>query len=275
DRTPHIDDAEPVLQQLFRVGAEMVAHPARRRVHRMVVVHLPRGLGQALPRGVAHIVVEDEDAAGAQFGAQQALDLRVVDAPDLLGIVEIGDRGRRLDQRKAVAVERELRFTAARVLDRDVLRIVGAVPARHAGRRLDAVRGRLFAAAFEVMKRGGQAFWGYGDIERHDWAPLMLSKPGLIVACMALGSQFAAVASLSAVFVSKSLASWRSCNWLEGSPERRLTMRPRLTAGRSRSISAQRWTFLYSWTARNSAAPYWPNFASPPYQGKMAMSAIV
>ena len=53
-----------------------------------------------------------------------------------------------------------------------------------------------------------------------------------------------AAASLSCVFVSKSLASWRSCNWLEGSPERRLTMRPRFTAGRSRSMSAQRWTFL-------------------------------
>src|SRR5207342_782345 len=74
-----------------------------------------------------------------------------------------------------------------------------------------------------------------------------------------------AAMSLSCVFVSKSLASWRSCNWLEGSPEVRLTMRPRLTAGRSSSMSAQRCTFLYSWTARNSAAPYWLNFASPPY----------
>ena len=33
--------------------------------------------------------------------------------------------------------------------------------------------------------------------------------------------------SLSCVLVSKSLASWRSCNWLDGSPEMRLTMRPR------------------------------------------------
>jgi hypothetical protein len=49
---------------------------------------------------------------------------------------------------------------------------------------------------------------------------------------------------LSCVFVSKSLASCRSRNWLDGSPERRLTMRPRRTARRSRSISAQRWTFL-------------------------------
>jgi hypothetical protein len=43
DRAPHVDDAEAVLQELFGVGAEMVAHPARRGVHRMVVVHLPRG----------------------------------------------------------------------------------------------------------------------------------------------------------------------------------------------------------------------------------------
>jgi hypothetical protein len=26
--------------------------------------------------------------------------------------------------------------------------------------------------------------------------------------------------------------SWRSCNWLEGSPERRLNIRPRFTASR-------------------------------------------
>jgi len=39
-------------------------------------------------------------------------------------------------------------------------------------------------------------------------------------------------ASLSCVLVSKSVASWRSCNWLEGSPKVQLTMRPRLTAGR-------------------------------------------
>ena len=52
-----------------------------------------------------------------------------------------------------------------------------------------------------------------------------------------------AAGSLSCVRVSKSLASWRSCNWLEGSPETRLTMRPRLTAGRSWILSAQRCTF--------------------------------
>ncbi len=53
-----------------------------------------------------------------------------------------------------------------------------------------------------------------------------------------------AAASLSCVLVSKSLASWRSCNWLDGSPDIRLTIRPRFTAGRSKIASAQRWTFL-------------------------------
>src|SRR5215469_9165677 len=56
--------------------------------------------------------------------------------------------------------------------------------------------------------------------------------------------QSAATASLSCVFVSKSPASWRSCNWVEGSPETRLTMRPRLTAGRLAIWSVQRCTFL-------------------------------
>jgi len=38
---------------------------------------------------------------------------------------------------------------------------------------------------------------------------------------------------LSCVLVSKSEASWRSRNWLSGFPDTRLTMRPRLTAGRA------------------------------------------
>ena len=49
---------------------------------------------------------------------------------------------------------------------------------------------------------------------------------------------------LSCVLVSKSPASCRSCNWLAGSPEMRLTMRPRLTAGRLAMASVQRCTFL-------------------------------
>ena len=50
--------------------------------------------------------------------------------------------------------------------------------------------------------------------------------------------------SLSAVLSSKSLASWRSWSWLEGSPWTRLTIRPRFTAGRSAIWSVQRCTFL-------------------------------
>ena len=53
-----------------------------------------------------------------------------------------------------------------------------------------------------------------------------------------------AAPSLSAVRVSKSLASWRSCSWLDGSPDKRLTMRPRRTAGRLAIWSVQRCTFL-------------------------------
>ena len=54
----------------------------------MIVVHLPGGDGEALPGGVAHVVVEDKDAAGAQFVAQQALDLRVVDVLDLVARIK-------------------------------------------------------------------------------------------------------------------------------------------------------------------------------------------
>jgi hypothetical protein len=51
----------------------------------------------------------------------------------------------------------------------------------------------------------------------------------------------------------------------------RLTMRPRFTAGRAWMASAQRCTFSYSSTDRNSAAPYSQPLANPPYQGKIAM----
>src|SRR4029077_785171 len=115
------------------------------------------------------------------------------------------------DQREAVTVERELGFTIARVLDSNLARIVGAVPARHTGRRLDAIGGRLLAAAYQIMKRRGQGLRGYSGIERHDWTPPMLGRSRLIVVCAGQNSQLAA-ASLSCVFVSKSLASWRSCN---------------------------------------------------------------
>src|SRR5207247_8031181 len=55
-------------------------------------------------------------------------------------------------------------------------RIVEAVPARHARRRLDAVRSRLFGAAFQVMERRGEGCRGYSDIQRHSWTPPMLGS---------------------------------------------------------------------------------------------------
>ena len=53
---------------------------------------------------------------------------------------------------------------------------------------------------------------------------------------------------------SKSLASWRSGSWLDGSPQARLTIRPRCTAGRFAIWSVQRRTWVYSCTLRNSPA---------------------
>lgn len=51
-------------------------------------------------------------------------------------------------------------------------------------------------------------------------------------------------ASLSWVLVSKSPASCRSRSCSDGSPLKRLTMRPRCTAARPNTVSAQRWTCL-------------------------------
>ena len=118
------------------------------------------------------------DTAGAELVPQQAFDFRVIDALDLVRRIEVGDSSRRRDQSEAVAVERELGFTAAGVLDRDLMRIVDAIRARHAGRRFDAIIRRLFGAAFEVKEGGGEGFRGYGDIQRHDRAPSRLGSLG-------------------------------------------------------------------------------------------------
>src|SRR4051812_46499378 len=113
-------------------------------------------------------MVEDKDAAGAEPVLQQLLDFRIVDALDLVGLVKVGDRGRSLDQLKSVAVEGELGLAAAGVLDRDLMRIVLAVPARYASGRVGPVARRLFGAAFQVMERRGQRLGGKGHIQRHD-----------------------------------------------------------------------------------------------------------
>ena len=57
---------------------------------------------------------------------------------------------------------------------------------------------------------------------------------------LGLGERHCDTACLSWVLVSKSPASWRSCSWLDGWPQVRLTMRPRCTAGRWAIWSVQR-----------------------------------
>jgi hypothetical protein len=54
----------------------------------------------------------------------------------------------------------------------------------------------------------------------------------------------------------RSEARWRSGTWVASSPQVRLTRRPHATAGRWAISRAQRITCVYSWAARNSAAPY-------------------
>ena len=102
---------------------------------------------------------------------QQALDLGVVDPLDLSSGVEVADRGRRLDQRETVAVEGELRLMATRVLDPDVVRIIDAVPARHAGRRLGDIARGFFFAALQVVQSRGDGSGGRHDVEWHRLAP--------------------------------------------------------------------------------------------------------
>ena len=58
-----------------------------------------------------------------------------------------------------------------------------------------------------------------------------VQSPRLLRGAAADGGNPYSAATLSCVLVSKSLASWRSRNWLAGLPLVRFTMRPRLAAG--------------------------------------------
>ena len=86
----------------------------------------------------------------------------------------------------------------------------------------------------------------------------------------------ARITTLSCVCVSKSPASWRSCSWLAGSPNTRLTMRPRLTAGPLRDgVGPAHDVRVLLHVAGTRRRSYSSPFTRSPYQGQIAMSAIV
>ena len=85
--------------------------------HRVVVVHLPRRHGRTRKRGIAHVVVEHDDARGAESLAHKALHFGIIDRLDFFRIVEIPDLGWRLREGESVAVEREPVLAAPRVFD--------------------------------------------------------------------------------------------------------------------------------------------------------------
>jgi hypothetical protein len=126
----------------------------------VVVVHPARRLAAAGAAGIAHRVVEDHHPRRAELVRQQPLDLRVVDALDLGGIVEITHGARRAYEGKTVAVEGEVGLAAARVLDLEVVRIVDAVPFALARRRFADIADRLLVAALQVVERGGDGVGG-------------------------------------------------------------------------------------------------------------------
>ena len=66
DRSPHVDDANTMLEQFVGLGSEMISHASGRRIHGVGVMHLPRGRGKPGLAGVADIVIEDESPAGAE-----------------------------------------------------------------------------------------------------------------------------------------------------------------------------------------------------------------
>jgi hypothetical protein len=118
----------------------------------MVVVYPARRLRQIAASTVAHVVVEHYNARRAERIPQQALHFGIVHRLDLVRIIEVVDRGRRLDQREAVAIQGELRLAASRAFDSHHVRIVNAVPHRHAGRRFHHVARRPFRRALQIMQ---------------------------------------------------------------------------------------------------------------------------
>ena len=97
----------------------------------------------------------------------------------------------------------------------------------------------------EVIRHGAGVSPPAGDGRRHQHRRSASASVGERVwsagsECPAVDPHGCASSTLSCVAVSKSSASWRSRSCPDSSPLVLLTMRPRLTAGRASSMSAQR-----------------------------------
>ena len=131
DRPPHLDDGEAVLQQLFGLVGQDVAHALRAGPFRVVVVGAAHDLADFLLLaerivGGAQRVVEHDDALGAALRFDQRLHLGIVDALHFGFVEEVLHPGVVRHEPEAVDIEIELADMRAAVVHHDLLRVLRA-----------------------------------------------------------------------------------------------------------------------------------------------------
>ena len=115
------------------------------------------------PRGVAHVVVERDDACGAGQPFHQGLDLAVVDALDGVLVVQVLDRRHVAGERESLLVERWRRVELPGVADRHRVAVALRVPPRFTRRGIVQIeegslrhRGEIVDRRFDhPINRGG------------------------------------------------------------------------------------------------------------------------
>src|SRR5216684_3529196 len=96
NRSPDVDFGEAILEQAISLLRQKIADAAWRGFEGIVVVHELGRRASALfaafrEQRIPNNVIENHYALGAGYLLQQALDFRVVDRFDLIGIVKILD----------------------------------------------------------------------------------------------------------------------------------------------------------------------------------------
>ncbi|MGY2804477.1 hypothetical protein ACVIHF_001207 [Bradyrhizobium sp. USDA 4506] len=150
------------LHQLLGLVGQVLEHPvaagdgglvdmdARRRLARTTAADIRRALD-----ALAHGVIEDEDTIRLQRRLQEGFHGRVVDVADFVLVVIVPHTGRMLDQRKALAVERETVGNQTPVKDRNIVGFGQRGGFGFAGRRIEGVGPGLARRRREIIQFSG------------------------------------------------------------------------------------------------------------------------
>src|SRR5205814_2852156 len=155
DRPPHLDDRQPALQQRLGLLAHDVAHPLRARPLGVVVMHAADDVANLLVlalfvAGGAQRVIEHDDALGAADFLYQRLTFRVVNAADLVLVVEIPYSALIADKTEALALEIEAGRQRPAIQNLYAMGLVAAALALVAPTRIGNLRDKLLAGIGEV-----------------------------------------------------------------------------------------------------------------------------